>query len=180
MHTSAGSIVEFLLIFSGLDANGDLMIFNYIEASIDPAVSTNYAYSFIYYDPEVISSLPAISWVTGDQLGSIIDGEGLSATHSLIITLLWNAEQDLDLTFDCDDGTTIEYSSPDSPNYCGASLGLDMMATDYNQERGDGSFGQLEVISIGMPTDQTTYTGTIINWSYRDPVQFLVVFSGLD
>ena len=36
------------------------------------------------------------------ELGTEID--------QMTVTLLWNAEEDLDLTFNCDDGTTIDWN----------------------------------------------------------------------
>jgi len=54
------------------------------------------------------------------------------------------------------------------------------MADQYNSERGDGSFGQIENISIDTPTDGATYSGKIINYSYGSPVPYLIVISGVD
>ena len=32
--------------------------------------------------------------------------------HALSITLLWNADEDLDVTFYCDDGVTLNWDNP--------------------------------------------------------------------
>jgi len=51
LHTSGGSMVQFMLIFTYLDADGNVIIFDYISATIDPAISLEYEYSFTYDDP---------------------------------------------------------------------------------------------------------------------------------
>jgi len=40
------------------------------------------------------------------------------------ITLIWNAEEDLDLSFTCSDGTVID-NSGGSENECGANFDID-------------------------------------------------------
>ena len=40
------------------------------------------------------------------------------------VTLLWNAEENLDLTFSCDEWTTIDSKNADGPNDCGAVLDI--------------------------------------------------------
>jgi len=45
---------------------------------------------------------------------------------TLTITLLWNAEADLDVSFTCDDdGVTIDWTNMDGNNTCGAILDVD-------------------------------------------------------
>ena len=79
--------------------------------------------------------------------------------HALSITLLWNADEDLDVTFYCDEQTTINSSNKGGKNDCRAKLDIEKNEKDFDSERGDGSFGQTKNIGISMPTDETTYTG---------------------
>jgi len=39
------------------------------------------------------------------------------------------------------------------------------MADKYNNERGDGSLGQVENISVQFPLDESSYSGKIIHYS---------------
>ena len=60
---------------------------------------------------------------------------------SLSITLLWNSDEDLDLSFNCEDGVTIDWSYREATNDCGGVYDVEQGITQYNKERGDGSFG---------------------------------------
>ena len=68
----------------------------------------------------------------------------------------------------------------DEENACGARLDVEQTEEDFNTKRGDGSWGQIENISVLSPTDDTTYVGTVTHSSEGDPAQFMLVFSGLD
>ena len=45
-----------------------------------------------------------------------------------------------------------------------------MMDSMYNNERGDGSLGQIENVSVDYPVDETTYVGQIMQYTYGGPV----------
>lgn len=96
-----------------------------------------------------------------ENLQSILSAEGTSV-NELTITLFWNADEDLDVTFQCVDGVTIDWSNREPDNTCGARQDVDQIQDQYNQERGDGSFGQIENISVDLPEIDTTYSGSII------------------
>jgi len=54
------------------------------------------------------------------------------------------------------------------------------MEDSYDKLRGDGSYGQLENINVENPVDGTTYSGSIIQYSYGMAVPYMIIFSGLD
>ena len=98
------------------------MIFDYIEGIIDPEENPAFEYSFTYIDPridqidEIEVEFPIID---DDTLYMILMGEG-TYPHALTITLLWNAEEDLDITFTCNDGVTLDWNNKAGDNSCGA------------------------------------------------------------
>ena len=84
-----------------------------------------YEYSFQYpgpfqYTEEEVDSIevyfPEINDIT---LNNILRNEG-TYVDALTITLLWNADDDLDLAFICDDGETIDWGNKEGNNACGA------------------------------------------------------------
>ena len=180
--SETGGTVPFMLIFSGLDASGLPIIFDYFTATIDPSLGPEYPYSFTYEDPAgstvdtIEVSFPEI---TADSIYAILMGGG-AEPHALTITLLWNAEEDLDVTFTCNDGVTIDWYNQGGENSCGARLDVEQTISDYDTERGDGSLGQIENISLDYPSYGTEYGGQIIHYSGGSPVDFMVVYSGLD
>jgi hypothetical protein len=87
-------------------------------------------------------ALPDTSEVAG-----ILQGIGASSAP-LTVTLLWNAQVDLDLYFACDDGSDISYQNTNN-EACGGTLDADAVASGYNVERyAGGSLGQVENISV--------------------------------
>jgi len=50
-HFSSGAPVEFMLFFSGIDAYGYFVIFDYHSGILDPSESTEYSHTFTYLDP---------------------------------------------------------------------------------------------------------------------------------
>ena len=104
-----------------------------------------------------------------------------TAIRPLTVSLFWNAREDLDVSFLCaEDGELIGHQSRDAPNVCGASLDVDEDQDRYNAQRGDGSLGQIENISVDTPTDGSTYEGSIEHYTKGVPVEFILVFSGLN
>ena len=60
----------------------------------------------------------------------------------MVITLLWNADDDLDLAFTCiDDNVKIDWSNAKGENICGAVYDVANSEEEYNSVRGDGSLG---------------------------------------
>lgn len=55
-----------------------------------------------------------------------------------------------------------------------------MQAGDYNQERGDGSLGQVENISVGNAVDGGEYHGRVHYYSGSGNAEFQAIFSGVD
>jgi len=108
----------------------------------------------------------------------ILAGIG-AAGAPLTVTLLWNADCDLDLYFHCDDGSVISYQNTNN-EACGGTLDSDMTATHYNQARGDGSLGQVENISVGAPVEDHVYAGKVRYYSGSVNGEFQVIFSGTD
>lgn len=88
-------IVDYTLIFSGLDASGNTVIFDYMQGTIDPAVRNDYAWWFIYSDPsadlsngggasqEQLSKTQLVSLVEGEMERGISQGFGRSYSYLL-------------------------------------------------------------------------------------------------
>lgn len=90
-----------MLILSGLNENGETIIFDYQIGLITP--SEQLTYSFLYEDTlTTIDTIRVLfpSELNGDTLNQILAAEN-AYVHTLTITLLWNAEEDLDLNFMC-------------------------------------------------------------------------------
>ena len=62
--------------------------------------------------------------IEGPIINEILLAEGTEIT-ALTISLFWNADEDLDLTFYCDDGTVIDWNNKNGGNACGAELDVD-------------------------------------------------------
>ena len=142
LHSSGGEKVQFLLIFTGIDDNENPVIFDYYMATMD-AESTEYSYKYTYTDPSklMIQQIEfEIPEITEEGISQILTTEG-TQMYPLSITLLWNAEEDLDLTFTCDDGITLDWDNPKISNQCGAKIDIQESSNSFNAERGDGSKG---------------------------------------
>ena len=50
----------------------------------------------------------------------------------------------------------------------------------YEYVRGDGSIGQFESIIVDSPSDETTYRGQISLDTFQSPVEFMIIFAGLN
>lgn len=109
---------------------------------------------------------------------SILEGIGASGAP-LTVTLLWDAEVDLDLYFHCDDGSVISYQML-SNEACLGTLDADMTASNYGNIRGDGVQGQIENISVGQPVEGHAYEGKVRYYSGDVATEFQVIFSGTD
>ena len=56
-----------------------------------------------------------------EDIGAILGSIG-AGDAALMVTLIWNAQSDIDLHFFCDDGTEIWYSSPGPAGNCQGRL----------------------------------------------------------
>ena len=90
--------------------------------------------------PEEAREYVAPELPNNEGLESILLSEG-SGVDQLTITLLWNTDDDLDVSFTCDDGQILNWNNMDGPNECGAVYDVEQGDRDYDSERGDGSFG---------------------------------------
>ena len=114
-----------MLIFSGLDRNGNVIIFDYILDTIDAEINPMYEFSYTYNVPSeaIIEGYDeldlSITYIDGESMKQIIEASG-SETDKLVISLLWNAEEDLDLAFTCEDDVRIDWSNSKGENECGA------------------------------------------------------------
>ena len=170
-HVSEGGPVQYLIVFSGLDAGGNPVVFDYTMGTLDPQINTEADYQFTYPGPDG----PPVEHVevefpeaNGNGVNKMLKGIGTEMSE-LSITLLWNAEEDLDLQLTCPDGTSVDYET-DAANECGAAFDGDQTAADYDTERGDGSFGQTENIGVRLPVDGAVYSGTVTHVSQGSPV----------
>jgi len=108
---------------------------------------------------------------------------GINApTAPLTLTLLWNAQVDLDLYFYCQDGSQVNYQNTGAnPNAnCGGTLDADMQASSFGNTRGDGSVGQVENISVQGPQEGFEYSGKVNYFAGSGNAEFQVIFSGTD
>ena len=111
-----------------------------------------------------------------DQLDAILD-EGGAEAAPLRITLVWDTDVNMDLSFNCnDDADAINQDNREGYNVCGARLDV------YEEDRDDGSFGNIENISIDTPIDGVTYTGEITHLSEdaTEVVEYTLIYSGQD
>jgi len=87
-------IVDYILIFSGQDASGNMIIFDYMQGTIDPSIRNDYTYSFTYSDPSAdlsnsllnqddLSKIQLVSFVEGEIQRGICQGFGRSYSHLL-------------------------------------------------------------------------------------------------
>ena len=79
----------------------------------------------------------------------------------MTLTLLWNAQVDLDLTFLCDDGVLI--SDDETSNTCGGTKQVSSTGSTNDLKVERGSFlGKIETISLTSLTEGSTYSGQVI------------------
>ena len=114
-----------MLIFSGM-VDGTPYVYDYIIGILDPALDPLYQYEFQFDYADVIRyEEPPIETVDpkieGPVINEILNGEDTEMS-TLSITLFWNADEDLDLTFICDQYNTIDWDNAHGHNDCGASL----------------------------------------------------------
>ena len=130
-----------MIIFSGLNIQSEAVIFDYTIGDIHPKEEYEYEFTYEGYETANIDivhiEFPEITVSTMDE---ILRSEGTEVS-SLTVTLLWNAEENLDLTFVCDEQTTINSSNKGGKNDCRAKLDIEKNEKDFDSERGDGSFG---------------------------------------
>ena len=67
----------------------------------------------------------------------------------------------MDLTFNCDDGVSLDWTDSEPENQCGARLDISQGADLYGTLRADGSYGQVENVQVLSPAVDTIYSGTV-------------------
>ena len=117
--------------------------------------------------------------IDAERLEAITSWAG-SAPDKLTVTLLWDAEEDLDLAFVCQDGVKINWDNSKGENGCAAVYDVEEGIAEYGSERGDGSVGQLENIKVSTPTNNIAYQIMVTHYTRQAPVDFMLFFSGLD
>jgi len=128
-------------VFSGLNFYGEPEIYDYVQGILDPEDQSEFEFSFTYTspkDPTLDEINIEFTEVNSEKINEILNDNEYQV-DTLTITLLWNAEEDLNLSFNCDDETTIDINNEASDNTCEATFDLDQDSSHYNTKRGDGS-----------------------------------------
>jgi len=103
-----------------------------VPDNLKPDLLTWYYSYFTWMEP---SAAPAE--LSAEQVQSVLTAIG-AAPMPLTITLLWDAPVDLDLMFNCDDGSVINYQATEATGSCQGKLDADQQAAQYGNDRGDG------------------------------------------
>ena len=122
--------------------------------------------------------LPVAGVPDAAAVKAILDGIG-APESPLTVTLLWDANVDLDLHLYCDGGEEIYFSNKVEPG-CDATLDADMTASKYGNIRGDGVQGQIENISVQAPVAGFAYNGRVKYYGGSGNAPFTIIISGTD
>lgn len=143
------------------------------EGNLDGEMTTWSETYFTWLSP------PEPALPDSSAVAAILNAIGASGAP-LTVTLLWNAQVDLDLYFACDDGSDISYQNANNAE-CGGTLDHDAVASGYNVERyAGGSLGQVENISVQNAVEGHEYSGKVQYYSGGSNAEFQVIFSGTD